>query len=464
MFNLPNRPKLTGEEITSRAKLLAKEYSIALEKEDVRNEKRPIIERLLQTLKTIAHARIDRAPEEAGDELVQNLYTRLEDVQVEIARALVKRAPQEAGAGLAKNLVLLPEDVRVEIARALVKRAPREAGAGLAWNLGSLPDDNVQVEVAWALIDQAPQEAGAGLAKNLGFLPEDVQVEIARALVERAPREAGDELVQNLYTLPEDVRVEVAWALIDQAPQEAGAGLAKNLGFLPEDVQVEIARALVERAPREAGDELVRNINFLPEAVRKEIKNTLMSARREKERERLLQFEEKNPILYKEVDDSGTEFFRSEFQKTGTRTLLLGQTLVNNAIVRIIPNRAFIGWMEAYSAVETWREAGFDYVPIEPIIKARVSSDGKYTRVYAGVLGISVGEYLKMHINEEHHDNVMDQQKLIKETLGKMRIRHGHLHDYNFCVLHERTPDGKIDWNEPPRVYAIDFDAATSSG
>ncbi|MEA3399120.1 MAG: hypothetical protein U9R00_01245, partial [Patescibacteria group bacterium] len=75
----------------------------------------------------------------------------------------------------------------------------------------------------------------------------------------------------------------------------------------------------------------------------------------------------------------------------------------------------------------------------------------------------SVAEYLEMYSNRKHHENVEQQVKVIKETLEKIGVSHGHGHNHNFCVLHNRTPKGKIDWNIPPRVYCIDFDESFSS-
>jgi len=117
--------------------------------------------------------------------------------------------------------------------------------------------------------------------------------------------------------------------------------------------------------------------------------------------------------------------------------------------------------VKAYSAVGEWKEAGFDYVPIEPIQKAVSSENGRNVRVYTGVLGVSALRYLEMYSKKDFHQIVEDRIKTIQDTLQKMGITHGHAHNGNFCVLHERTTDGEIDWSKPPRVYCIDFDMAT---
>ncbi|MCI0562984.1 MAG: hypothetical protein MN733_31290, partial [Nitrososphaera sp.] len=233
--------------------------------------------------------------------------------------------------------------------------------------------------------------------------------------------------------------------------------------YLPEGIREALARLALEKAPQEAAPGLMRNLRYLPEGIREKIKSQVVEIVRATEKNELTESENINPILYKEVEGLEAQFSRKEFSKTGTRTVLLGGTLKNNAILRIIPNHAFISWVKAYSAVKDWKEAGFDYVPIEPILKAGFCEDGKNVRVYAGVLGVSVARYLQMHSNREHHQNVEQQVRVTKDTLRKMGISHGHEHDDNFCVLHNRTPEGEIDWSIPPRVYCIDFDQSMSS-
>ena len=230
-----------------------------------------------------------------------------------------------------------------------------------------------------------------------------------------------------------------------------------------DDDWIRNVKGIFEKAPQEAAPELMGNLEYLPEGIREEIESQLVEILRKTERDKITESENINPTLYKEIEGLEEQFSRKEFPKTGTRTVLLGGTLKNNAILRIIPNHAFISWVNAYSAVEDWKEAGFDYVPIEPILKASLCKDDKDVRVYAGVLGVSVAKYLEMHSNREHHQDVNQQVRAIIKTLAKMGIRHGHMHDDNFCVLHNRTPKGEIDWSKPPRVYCIDFDQSISS-
>ena len=527
MFCLPNKPELTNEVFQERVEQLKKQYGIAVQHEAIRAEIKSKITDLLNASsdhyqkaqeildkapqeaapelagnleylpegireaiarlaldkapqeaapelagnlrylpegirEAIARLALDKAPQEAAPELAGNLEYLPEGIREAIARLALDKAPQEAAPKLAGNLRYLPEGIREAIARLALDKAPQEAAPKLAWNLEYLPE-GIQVEIARLALDKAPQEVAPKLAGNLRYLPEGIREAIARLALDKAPQEAAPELAGNLRYLPEGIREAIARLALDKAPQEAAPKLAWNLEYLPEGIREAIARLALDKAPQEAAPELAGNLGYLPERIREAIENEAMQIVQMAKKETLSRAEQRNPVLYKYVDELDEQFLRKQFPKTGTETLLLGKTLINNVILRIIPNNAFISWMNAYKAVDTWKKAGFDYVPVEPIIKAHTPKDGKNTRVYSGVLGISVSEYLEMHSNRNHHDNVRKQVEKIKGVLEEMGITHGHTHNENFCILHERTPEGEIDWDKPPRVYCIDFDQSVSS-
>lgn len=159
--------------------------------------------------------------------------------------------------------------------------------------------------------------------------------------------------------------------------------------------------------------------------------------------------------------DSNARIVRREFIKTGSETVLLGGKLVGQVIIRIISEPAFLAWKKAFEAKEVWQKAGFDYVPVEPILmkgnelRAYKTKDGRY-RVYTKVLGPSLNEYLQ-NISEPEikfrlNNNV---NRIITVLTLDLDIHHGHTHLKNFCV---EIVDGK------PRLYIIDFDQAVSPG
>lgn len=149
---------------------------------------------------------------------------------------------------------------------------------------------------------------------------------------------------------------------------------------------------------------------------------------------------------------------RREFEKTGSRTVLLGGPMVGKIIIRIISEEAFKAWKLAFEAKNAWEEAGFDYIPVEPILKksgklmAYKTNDGNY-RVYTKVLGSSLATVLGSNKNEKLNEILLFDRERIISVLNKLGIEHGHLHRSNFCI---EEHNGKI------RLYAIDFDMARS--
>jgi len=81
--------------------------------------------------------------------------------------------------------------------------------------------------------------------------------------------------------------------------------------------------------------------------------------------------------------------------------------------------------------------------------------------VFSGVLDLSLGSW-----NEKStlfQDELTRQKEKIISILKSQGIIHGHLeiHDDNFALCFFRKRDGSVDFNKVPRLYAIDFDAAT---
>ena len=149
---------------------------------------------------------------------------------------------------------------------------------------------------------------------------------------------------------------------------------------------------------------------------------------------------------------------RGELKKTGSRTILLGGSLLGKAIIRIISDKAFQGWKKAFEAKSVWKGLGFDYVPIEPILttggklRAFKTKEGMW-RVSTKVLGLSLHRFMASQEYPQYKQELAVMEANIEKGLNTLKIKHGHLHKSNFCIeMHE----GKI------RLYAIDFDQAVS--
>jgi hypothetical protein len=152
------------------------------------------------------------------------------------------------------------------------------------------------------------------------------------------------------------------------------------------------------------------------------------------------------------------KFYEHEFEKTGSRTVLLGGKLKGKIINRVIKADAFEAWKYAYINID-WKKEGFDYVPIEPIQSVRRNKkDSSLVEVKSGVLDISAADwsgYTQLFANEIG----LDISKII-DVLNEKRIYHGHPHRGNHCLRFFRNSDGSVDFTTNPRVYLIDFDAA----
>lgn len=149
-----------------------------------------------------------------------------------------------------------------------------------------------------------------------------------------------------------------------------------------------------------------------------------------------------------------------EMYKTGSTTTILpaGQ----EASVRKISSNSAHVWLNAYLSADTWKDAGFDYIPIEPILAMENtgSNDVEVTTLnLRGRALVDSQEFLVLY-SPEILEEVQSSIDTISTTLDEMGIVHGHLHHGNFVIVPKTDDGNNIDFTEPPRVYAIDFDAA----
>src|SRR3989344_351733 len=165
------------------------------------------------------------------------------------------------------------------------------------------------------------------------------------------------------------------------------------------------------------------------------------------------------PTLYKKHNISSEKFSRSEFQKTGSETTLIGGNLKDKTIIRHIKPKAFLVWQKMYENHEMWKKAGFDYVPIEPIQSFRLNKDG-LVDVYSGILDLKLANW--KGLSKEFNEELETEKRRIMKVLSDSKIQHRSFdHDENFCLRFFRNTDGKVYLNKKPRIYLIDFDEAT---
>ena len=166
------------------------------------------------------------------------------------------------------------------------------------------------------------------------------------------------------------------------------------------------------------------------------------------------------PPLYKNSDLDKERFRRKEFEKTGSETTLIGGALKDKLIIRHIEPKAFLAWQKIYENHRIWKNAHFDYVPIEPIQSYRLSKKGT-VEVFSGVLDLSLAQWAEVS-GDMFMEELGKQKHNIISVLKRQGIRHGHTHDHNFVLRFFRDKDGNPDITKIPRLYAIDFDVAFS--
>lgn len=156
-------------------------------------------------------------------------------------------------------------------------------------------------------------------------------------------------------------------------------------------------------------------------------------------------------------------FLRHPFEKDHSETTLLGERLEGKLIVRHIRLQAFLAWKAAFEAHETWKEQGFSYVPVEPIVDFRLSKDGNTVDVVTEVLDLNLYKWLSQtdlwaQELQAHRTAIIK----VLESKSYLTIHHGDCHtNYaNCCLRFEKDENGNPDFSKCPKLYLIDFDRA----
>jgi hypothetical protein len=398
---------------------------------------------------------LEIAPEEVGREIIANLSNYPKRIIAELVRKILSISAKRAGPILMHRLGLFPLKTGTELMEIAFENAPQEVAPNLIYNLEYFPI-KVREKLALRALKANLIECGPKLILVLHLFPFERRTELAFEALKASPKEVTARLLDYFLTLPIAEMLELSRKALKIAPLEFSVEIVKNFNSFPNEQIIEA----FEANPEETASMLIYRKNLFPLEIQEKIIDALIAH----ERKKITKSENLNPVLYSDL--SGLEDNKSikEFPKTGSKTFLLGGTQVNKVILRVIPNYAFISWVKAYAAVEEWRNAGFDYVPIEPILKANIYADNDNAEVYTGVLGINADQYIEMYSTIKHRPYVLDKIDQIKEVLTRIGIDHRHVyHKKNFCVQHNRTPDGAIDWDTPPKVFCIDFDIAISN-
>ncbi len=260
---------------------------------------------------------------------------------------------------------------------------------------------------------------------------------------------------------PEQERAALIREALSKEDTEVQRIAAVIIKYAPEHEQVSL-RVLVAEKIREAlskeNPEVERSaagmIEYAPEQERDSLIKTAFEAG--------LGAEVIKPPLYDKSALDKAKFRREEFKKTGSETTLVGGALKGKLIIRHIKPTAFLAWQKIYENYQAWRDAGFDYVPIEPIQSYRLNKKG-LVDVFSGVLDLSLARWNYISGGMFMGELGRQRNKIIS-VLNGQNIEHGHIHhDDNFVLRFFRDEHGNPDLTKTPRVYAIDFDQAVSS-
>jgi len=305
---------------------------------------------------------------------------------------------------------------------------------------------------------------------------------MAMELIDRVSLDAQEPLKKKAAEIIEQGIDNLSWSvrstaikLIDQVPIKNRARLiAKGLEDGEVYVRVLTAQFIDQAAPEEQV-ELIRKAledsDYFVGLIAVELLAQLPDADQARLRQNnprflkdLTGFPGQTPLYNKQGDQV---FFRKSFEKTGTGMTLLDRipggdsekSLRDKVVIRHIPLNAYLAWREAYEAADFWRSQGFDYVPIEPIVKVSQGKELFLVDVFTRVLnGPSVGRW-KEQINK-YIKEIDEKVEKIRSGLKILGIKHGHDHPDNFIVFFDRDEQGNIVLDRPPKVYMIDFDEA----
>lgn len=146
-----------------------------------------------------------------------------------------------------------------------------------------------------------------------------------------------------------------------------------------------------------------------------------------------------------------------QLQKTGTETYILPKD--HEASVRLIPLSAAEAWLAASENWPAWHEAGFNYVPVEPIQSIdKTDVAGEIAVVTTNLPGKAWSKAINLF--PRHREQLEYMKEAILDVLSDMSVYHGHAHHDNFVIVPYTKKFGLVDVERCPRLYIIDFDQA----
>jgi hypothetical protein len=287
----------------------------------------------------------------------------------------------------------------------------------------------LDVESAYRLLDTKDQAEQRSVFRRLGDIPASERAAIIRKGFEQNLSYAIYDAVRAIGLVPPEDRGGLIGSVLRSGSQNAHWGVMKLIGTVPDEGE---RRRLIEAA---------RDFEDLERSARG---GGLYEQRPEPDR-----------------------FFTKEFKKSGSGLTLLDKvpgdpdaSLKHRVVLRHIEPAPLAAWRKAFEAAETWRDHGFDYVPVEPIVKA--DREGVDVDVATRVLRGTTMSSWDLAATGLYSDEISAARDRIIEGLKELGVEHGHTHPLNFMVVFERDADDRPMLERVPRVYLIDFDRAVA--
>ena len=250
---------------------------------------------------------------------------------------------------------------------------------------------------------------------------------------------------------PIDKRSSLIKTGLDSGDAETGKECARMIKHAPDKEKDSLIRYGLENSNPEVGKECAWMLRYV-EGEKKE----LFELAKKKLGNALLE-----PQLYKEGNISDQKFSRRKFEKTGPGTVLIGGSLKGKTILQYMEPEKFLFWQKLYENCELWQNAGFDYVPIQPIQSFKAGKNG-LVDVAGGVLDLSFENWKGM--TEDFSAELSDDRDKILNVLKSENMNYRDPHPGNFCLRFFRDENGNADFTKKPRIYLIDFDHAWPEG
>ena len=275
--------------------------------------------------------------------------------------------------------------------------------------------------------DQKIKEAAGNspllLEKKIIDSLKDERGRLIRAGLAQANLEIKIVCAQMIYCAFENERGKLIRMGLEQEDQETKRVCARMIMYASASERVELIRMGLEQEDLETRSICSKMIRYAFESDRKA----------------LLELAKKNlgdsivePRLYEKINVLKDKFSRKQFPKDGSETFLVGGQLKGKTIIRRIIPSAFMAWQKMYEDCGLWKNEGFDYVPVEPIISYHLNKQD-LVDVYSGVLDLSLADW--EILDGEFLGELNRDADKIKSVLRKQGVVHGHdCHSGNFCL------------------------------